>query len=78
MKHLQPQILKANDLTDFFEIMKDLKMDQDYIEYEDRKYVDDPIIVENIIKWRTIIKIGDTSFPDIEGNILSVHLGIPN
>lgn len=49
-------------------------MDQDYIEYEDRKYVDDPIIVENIIKWRTIIKNSDDKYYNIEKHILDCQI----
>jgi hypothetical protein len=78
LKHLQVEILRCNDLTDFFEIIKALKMDQDYIEYEDRKYIDDPVIVENVIKWRAIIKNSDDQFPDIEDQILSNHFDYDN
>jgi hypothetical protein len=70
---LQPQILKIDDLSDFFEIMRQLRMDQDFIEYEDRNYVNSPSIVETLIKWREIIKRSDTDYPDISKHILSIQ-----
>ena len=70
LEYLEPQILSSNDLTDFFDAIKSLKMDQDHIEYEERRYVEDPIIVENIIKWRTIIKNSDESYQDIQSYMI--------
>lgn len=70
LEYLESQILSSNDLTDFFDAIKSLKMDQDHIEYEERRYVEDPIIVENIIKWRTIIKNSDESYQDIQSYMI--------
>ena len=63
--YLQPKILKTQDLSDFFEIIKDLKLDQDFIEYEHRNYVDNPKVIETLTQWRTIIKDSDSMFQDI-------------
>ena len=57
LSYLQPKILRTRDLTEFFDLFKSLKMDQDFIEYENRKYSDNQKIVDILVEWRTIIKI---------------------
>ena len=65
LSYLQPKILRIRDLTEFFYLFKWLKMDQDFIEYEHRKYAENQRIVDLLVEWRTIIKNSDKDYSDI-------------
>jgi len=64
--------MQINDLSDFFEMFRELKLDQDFMKYEEKQYLDNPKIMESLTKWRKILKSSDTHFRDVKRKIKNI------
>ncbi|CAI2367634.1 unnamed protein product [Moneuplotes crassus] len=74
LAYLEPSIMKINDLPDFFEIYRELKLDQDFIKYEEKQYVDNEHVMDSLIKWRRILKNSETNYRGISSQLKKLRV----
>jgi len=65
--------MKINDICDFFEIIRELKLDQDFIEYEEKQYLDNPSVMESLVKWRKILKKSENNYRDLAKRLKRIN-----
>ena len=65
--------MKINDICDFFEIIRELKLDQDFIEYEEKQYLDNPSVMESLVKWRKILKKSENNYRDLSKRLKRIN-----
>ncbi len=57
--------MQIDDLSDFFELFRELKLDQDFIKYEEKQYIEKDHVMDSLVKWRRILKNSETDYRDL-------------